>query len=361
MRPVSQDLDMPSENPLNQTRPSGADFLPDFCAGPAVFVVLFITEVVAILLTLTIGEAGHILWENLLWFSIYLQWIGLCSAAGLCMLRRTLHHVSGLMVALLAYGMLLVITGLITEVAFYLREAFLLPLAFRITHAEFMIRSLGVCAVTSALALRYFWLQHQWRRETLAAGQARYELLQARIRPHFLFNSLNSIAELAASQPQAAESAVEDLATLFRANLSEANELVSLTQELELCRAYLRMEQLRLGDRIQTDWDIADHSGQVPLPPLILQPLIENAVRHGIECLPQGGHIKISSRLSRQQLHLTVENPTGELQQPGTGEALENIRQRLHWLYGDRAELRINATNDRFTADILLPLSEPPA
>ncbi len=346
---------MNTARPASQLGPSGADFLPDFCAGPAVFVVLFITELVAVLITLAAADIGPGLWESLLWFSIYLQWIGLCSAAGLCLLRRKMHSKAGPLVAVLAYALLLILTGSITEIAFYLSNTYRLPLAFTMSHNELMIRSLGVCAVISALTLRYFWLQHQWRREIIAAGQARYELLQARIRPHFLFNSLNSIAELTASQPQAAETAVEDLATLFRANLGEASEHVSLSEELELCRAYLRMEQLRLGDRLKVDWQLDPSTEDFSLPPLTLQPLIENAVRHGIECIPEGGCIRIFSRFTQDHLQLTITNPIGKQQNPGTGEALQNTEQRLHWLYGNDAKLKTKTESGSFQVELEFP------
>ncbi len=344
----------------HSTAPSGADFLPDFCAGPKVFTVLFITQLVAVLLTLAVVDAGPGLWMDLFWLSLYLQWIGLCSAIGLCTLRRYLHSMPGVSAAFLAYGLLLLITGVISEMTFQLGAYMNLPIFFSTGHAEFLVRSIGVCAVVSGLALRYFWLQHQWRRETLATGQARYELLQARIRPHFLFNSLNSIAELTASHPADAETAVEDLAALFRANLSQGNQPVTLTEELSLCRAYLRMEKLRLGERLQTDWAVESAAETALLPPLILQPLLENAVRHGIECMPEGGCIRISARLAEdERLLVDIRNPVGELRNPGTGEALLNIEQRLHWLYAEKARLSTRVEGEQFHASLALPCRPP--
>lgn len=338
--------------------PSGADFLPDFCSGPNVFIVLFITELVAILLTLAVAEVGPDIWQNLLWLSIYLQWIGLCSAAGLCLLRRALADKPGKIVAVLAYVLLISITGLIAHVTYYVTSTYGLPLAYEMTHSEFVIRSLGVSTVVSAMTLRYFWVQRQWRRETLATGQARYELLEARIRPHFLFNSLNSIAELTMTQPQAAETAVEDLATLFRANLNQGNQKVSLREELSLTEAYLRMEKLRLGDRLSIEWQLDEPLGGFSIPPLILQPLLENAVRHGIEQRSEGGCIRLSVRTQAEQIQVELENPVGDSSNSGTGEALKNIRQRLHWLYGDSAELKIQTDNKQFLVQLRLPAED---
>lgn len=347
---------MRTDPELSIDRPSGADFLPDFCAGPPVLVVLVIAQMVAILLTLAVIEFGPGLWNGLFLLSLYVQWIGLCSAAGLCAIRRLLHDQPGRRVAVLAYVLLLTITAVISEIAYLISASAGLPLALEMSHDEFLIRSFGVCAVVSALTLRYFWVQRQWRRETIATGQARYELLQARIRPHFLFNALNSIAELTASSPRDAEVAVEDLATLFRANLDQADKEVSLAEELFLCRAYLRMEQLRLGERMKVDWQIDPASESARLPALSLQPLLENAVRHGVERLPEGGQITIKAGLSDSgQLQIDIRNPVGALQQPGRGEALENIQQRLHWRYGDAAKLDISTDGDLFHARLYLP------
>ncbi|MGB1580841.1 MAG: sensor histidine kinase [Nevskiales bacterium] len=345
-----------SENPA-----SGGAFLPDFCGGGAIISVLVITELVAILVTLAAVDAGPSLWERFLLLSLYLQWIGMMSAAGLCFVRRWLGHWSGVMVAGLCYLLLIVITAVVSELAWLLLQYQNLFSLLPLTHLEFLVRSLGVCAVVAALALRYFWLQHQRQQETLALGNARFAALQSRIRPHFLFNTLNSIAELTNQRPSEAERAVEDLATIFRASLDEHDKPQSLATELSLTKAYLRIEAQRLGERLQVEWDIPGDLLEQSLPPLSLQPLVENAVRHGIEPLPEGGCIRIVAMgINPQCFSIAVSNPLGDparQSSPGAGEALKNIRQRLKFLYGDKqAALEINKQGSHFEARMILPL-----
>jgi two-component system sensor histidine kinase AlgZ len=222
--------------------------LPNFCGGEAMLAVLLIMQTLAVLLLA--GRLGDPQWgERLLLLSLYLHWIGLCSAAVLCLARRWM---SAMKTALFAsYGLLLLVTGTITEGAWQLAQW--LELQHYLPdrgHGVFLLRSLLICAVVSALTLRYFWLQAQWRGQVRAEGEARFQALQARIRPHFLFNSLNSIAALIGHRPREAETAVEDLAQLFRAGLSGSGQRTTLREELEVTRAYLRSVSLRLVERL---------------------------------------------------------------------------------------------------------------
>ncbi|MGH8530730.1 MAG: sensor histidine kinase [Nevskiales bacterium] len=336
---------------------AGNPFLPDFCAAGPVLSVLLITQLVAILLTLARLPATTELWPQFLMLSLYLQWIGLCSAAALCGLRRWLMMASGPVMALTCYAALLAVTWLISEFALLIAQRYALAPLADISRGEFLIRSLGVCAIVSALALRYFWLARQWRTQTLAEGNARYQMLQARIRPHFLFNSLNSIAALTALNPKLAEHAIEDLSALFRANLAEDAAAATLQEEVDLAQAYARIEQLRLGERLRLSWKLAPASLSARLPPLTLQPLIENAVRHGIEPLAEGGAVEVRADASDGVLELSVRNPaTGDSGRPGRGEALENIRQRLNLLYGaGRAALLTEHNGNEFIVRLRVP------
>ena len=346
---------------VNTQQHNGADFLPNFCSGAAVFSVLAITELVAILITLAAVDASVILWERFVLLSIYLQWIGITSAAGLCLVRRYVRHLSGPTVAGLCYLLLLLTTALLSEIAWRLAALQDLFLILEMAHAEFLIRNLGVCAIVAALALRYFWIQHQWQREILSVGDARFQALQARIRPHFLFNTLNSIAELANGRPREAETAVEDLAALLRATLDDHDQPSSLAQELEITRAYARIESQRLGQRLRFEWNIPDSLLECSIPPLSLQPLVENAVRHGIEPLAEGGCICIEAALVDDTHYvISISNPTDssdtKTTNPGTGEALVNIHQRLHWLFGDQGHLKIIDQAGQFEARLQLPI-----
>ncbi len=351
---------MMQATPPARAATDGSPFLPDFCAAGPVLSVLLITELVAILLTLASMPASAELWPRFLLLSLYLQWIGLCSAAALCTLRRQLAAVRGPVMVLACYGALLAVTWLISEAAVWIARRYGLPPLADVSRGEFLSRSLGVCAIVSALALRYFWLLRQWRTQTLAEGDARYQMLQARIRPHFLFNSLNSIAALTALNPKAAEGAIEDLSALFRANLVDEEQAVTLKEEVDLAQAYARIEQLRLGERLRLSWVLEPDSLGARLPPLTLQPLIENAVRHGIEPLPEGGAVDVQATARDGVLELSVRNPAPAetAGRPGRGEALENIRQRLDLLYGaGRAALDTEHSGSAFTVRLRLPLS----
>jgi two-component system, LytTR family, sensor histidine kinase AlgZ len=335
-------------------------FLPNFCSGEAVLALLLIMQMLALLLLA--GHAGDAQWwERLLLLSLYLHWIGLCSAAVLCGMRSRLADFGLRKRLVVSYLLLLLVAGVISEGAWQLAQWLdLRQFLPDHEHAIFLLRNLGVCAIVAALTLRYFWLQAQWRGQVRAESEARYQALQARIRPHFLFNSLNSIAALIASRPDAAETAVEDLAQLFRAGLGASNTRIPLHEEMEVTRAYLRTESLRLGERLRIRWVVEEGLEALQVPPLCLQPLVENAVTHGIEPLPEGGAVEIAIKRTGGQLRITVENPVPAQPQASEGlrSALDNIRQRLELVYEGRAELATQLENTRFTAQLRMPVDD---
>lgn len=340
--------------------PKSEIFLPDFCGSRRVLSVLVISELVAIIITLAGFVADGSFLQQLFLMSVYLQWIGISSAAALCLIRQYAHHWDERVVAMLCYVAMLAVTFGISELTYVAgRFTGIAPLVDIVGHGEFVLRNLGICAVVAALALRYFWLRDAWQRQARAESEARYQALQARIRPHFLFNCLNSIATLIAVRPEHAETAVEDLSELLRANLGEADRhLCLLSEELAVTRAYLRIEGLRLGERLAVDWHIDEAAQDFLLPPLCLQPLVENAVNHGIAQLTQGGSIKITADRREQWLVLEVSNPTPELIADSRGQrlALENIRQRLTLRYGQAAELTTIQDDRHFLVRLVMPV-----
>jgi two-component system sensor histidine kinase AlgZ len=226
---------------------------------------------------------------------------------------------------------------------------------------EFLLRNLGIGAIICALTLRYFYISYQWRQRIRAEAQAKLEALQARIRPHFLFNSINTVTSLIHNKPDEAEEALLDLADLFRASLREEQQFIPLADELTLTRRYLNMEALRLGERLQLDWKLEEGIDALCLPPLILQPLVENAVYHGIEPRPEGGTVTVSIRRQADQLSLAVSNPLPEAggeRSNGNRIALENIRARLAAHYGERASLTIEEGGEEFRVQLCLPAEE---
>jgi len=330
-------------------------FLPSFCDIRMVFAVVVIAELLAFVLVLANNRNAP--WSELGLVSLFLQWIALSSAAVLCLARPMLAQVSNTAAALTSYLLLLLTTAVISEVAFQMGE---LGDQLRSTdHAGFLFRNLGISAILSALVLRYLYVQHQWRQKMQAEAQARVQALQARIRPHFLFNSMNSIAALTRSDPVRAELAVQDLSDLFRVSLRDASERVTLEEELDVAHRYLRMESLRLSDRLMVEWDIERLPRKRLVPSLILQPLLENAVYHGIEPLPRGGTISINGRAEGRRISITMLNPrvpdNAEAHRQGNRIALENIRLRLQLAFGEQAGVALRELDDQFETTLYFP------
>jgi two-component system sensor histidine kinase AlgZ len=342
--------------PVSDNRDS---FLPDCCSAEGLLPLLVIAELVAVVLALAgLGGADRF-WSDLFFLSVYLQWIGVCSAGVLCAIRRHLHAAAAWRIAAVSYaGLLLVVLALAEVTHTAGRYTGIAPLVADIGHAEFLTRNLGIGAIVAALGLRYFWLRDLWRRQAAAELAARYRALQARIRPHFLFNVLNGIAELVVSRPQAAERALEDLSALLRAALvDDERRLVPLSEELALTRAYIDIETLRLGERLRVEWDVSPEAEGWPVPPLCLQPLVENAIIHGISRLPEGGRVYVNAAIESDGLALSVVNPL-PAEPAGTGGqrlALDNIEQRLALRYGKSVRLHRRAAPGRFEVAMRLP------
>ncbi|MGZ8256368.1 MAG: sensor histidine kinase [Gallionella sp.] len=210
--------------------------------------------------------------------------------------------------------------------------------------------------LVSQMLLFYF----RWRAQVLsqALHDARLQVLRARIRPHFLFNTINAVLSIVRSQPKQAETALEDMADLFRMAMSEAKDLVPLRQEIKLSEQYLALEKLRMGERLQLAWQIDEAARGAMIPPLLLQPLLENAVYHGIETLRLGGQISIRLRRVGKQLNLMIENPCQPVdvsKHLGNKLALRNIRERLELLFDVEASYAVEALHDSYKITITLP------
>jgi two-component system sensor histidine kinase AlgZ len=228
---------------------------------------------------------------------------------------------------------------------------------------HFVLTTGALTGLIAAIALRYFAAQDRWRAQVQAVSQAQMDALQARIRPHFLFNSMNSIAALVRSDPAAAERAVEDLSELFRAALGQAGQRGTLADEIALAERFLGIEQLRLGPRLSVRWDAAPGLPMdLPLPRLVLQPLLENAVVHGIARLKEGGEIRIGLATDGDRLRIDVGNPSpvGVPSRPGNGHALESIRQRLRHHFGPAARMSVEAAEGYYRVRLELPLGASP-
>lgn len=201
------------------------------------------------------------------------------------------------------------------------------------------------------------WLVRGCPRSTSAMADARLMALSARIRPHFLFNSLNAVLGTIRTDPRRAESALEELSDLFRALLQEPKELVLLSEELSLCRKYLDLERLRLGERVQVHWDIERCPVDALMPPLMLQPLVENAIYHGIEPLAEPGIISIRLISDGDMLAIELSNPVSLHQSRDTGNrlALKNIQERLSLFYGQGASLSSETRQGHHVVRLVFP------
>ncbi len=254
-----QNSGVDTARPASETG-SHESYLPDFCSGKTALAIVLIAELVAITLALAGAATAENFWTDLARLSMLLLWIGLANAAALCMARRYLTHASVAKVTAVSMGLILLVCTIISELTFQLGQfAFPEPntqTLFPTERGPFLFRTLGISVITGALMLRYFYVTQQWRTNVQLEARSRVRALQARIRPHFLFNSMNTIAELTRSDPIAAEQAVEDLADLFRATLADSMQKVRLKDELDMAQMYQRIEQLRLGDRLQVQWNV---------------------------------------------------------------------------------------------------------
>jgi two-component system sensor histidine kinase AlgZ len=346
---------------LGEETGDGQSYLPDFCSARAVLVVVLIAEMVALVLTLAGTRDGDSFLLGLSTNSLFVLWIALTSAAVLCRARRWLGGIDVVAALTLCFALLQVVTLVISEAAWWLDRVYAGAFLQTQGHGWFLLRNLGISSLVSAVALRYFYVAGEWRRNVELEARARIRALQARIRPHFLFNSMNTIAALIGSDPGRAEEAVEDLSDLFRATLAEAQSMIPLKQELEVARIYQRMEQLRLGERLTVEWDVAGLPMRSRIPGLMVQPLLENAIYHGIEPLPEGGTVSVAGRRDEGDVILTISNPRapGARRRDGNRLALDNIRQRLKLAFGSRAGVDVEESEQHYRVTLRFPAEVP--
>jgi two-component system, LytTR family, sensor histidine kinase AlgZ len=344
-----------------------ACYLPDFCQPRMVLAVVLIAELVAIVLTLARRDAVLSFWLALATASLFLLWCGLVTAALLCAARRGLARLDAPRLTVASFAIMLATTLALSEATYWLGRMTLSSFGtatdfFPTHHLSFVLGNLAIASIISALLLRYFYVTHQWRMNVEMEARSRVAALHARIRPHFLFNSMNTIASLTRTNPELAEQAVEDLADLFRASIGDAGHQIELRDELEMARVYQRIEQLRLGHRLAVDWRVHALPEHALIPALTVQPLLENAIYHGIEPRPEGGTVTVTGEREGDMLYISVSNPLppgeGLHRHEGNRMALANIRERLLLACGQRARLAIEPGTDTFRVTLAFPLRE---
>lgn len=346
----------------------GSDFLPNLCESQSLFLLVLVAELLALLICISSHSLPQLDWDQLAIVSVMVQWNTLIGALALCRLRPKLAQMTTVKAGCLSIGVILLVNLLLSILGQFLLYGFVGGLVLDEVHFSLniwqIINNLLITAISAGILLRYLFIQQQLRNQRDAEMQARVQALQSRIRPHFLFNSMNSIASLIASAPETAERVVEDLSELFRASLAEPT-LIALERELELCRRYMAIEQLRLGKRLHIDWQISEHKTDTLIPSLMLQPLLENAILHGIEPLAEGGTISIKISQKDKLLSIVIVNPYKLAKKNSDTDpshrhnrmALDNIRRRLKAHFGDTARLSSSAEQDQFTTYIFCPIT----
>jgi len=301
-----------------------------------------------VLLAATLVAAGGAWWPALAGAAFGGLMATLLWLMAVCALRRGLRALSAPPRALVAMAL--------GAVAAWAGAAPLWALA--LADPPGVARGLGLTLAGAGLAgLLWAWLDLRARIWAPVDARVRLAELQSRIRPHFLFNALNTALALVRVDPARAERVLEDLGQLFRVALADAGASVSLDEELSLAKAYLAIEQVRFGARLQLRWDIEPGVGQARVPPLMMQPLVENAVRHGVEPSPDGARVIVSAGVRRGQVVVQVSNSLpAEPAAPGHGMALHNVRERLRLLHDVAAQFDTWREGGMHHARIVIPL-----
>jgi len=329
-------------------------FLPDLCRGQGLGAVLIISELLALLITIADSGLQDFDWVQMSKVSMLSLWIALLSAVVLCLCNRRLSRLSHVSAAFVAFFLILLVTMFCGAVSEAVVWWFSSPLISRKYNAENIFEYLVMVAIPASILLYYLYLQQQLRIQERVELEARIQALQSRIRPHFLFNCMNMIASLIGSDPEKAERVVEDMSDLFRYALSDTQTLVPLSEELSLCRRYMALEKLRLGERLSTRWEIGDYGHGVEIPSLMLQPVLENAVYHGIQMRQDGGEVFVSVKRINDEIEIVVTNPVqrGSQRHKGNKMALQNIRQRLYAHFGPTAKATVEVKENCYIMSI---------
>lgn len=354
------DLNNAASTEQERRRPGDREHLfPNLCRGEGLFGVVITAELLSMLIVVVQSGLDHFNWFDLGMTSLMALWITLLSASALCLTRNVLAEHSHMTAAVVSYCLILAITACVSasgQAALYLLDA---NASGAMVSPWRLLDHLIIAAIPAGILLRHLYLQQMLRVQQRAELESRIQALQSRIRPHFLFNSMNIIASLIGSDPEKAETVVEDLADLFRHALTGNHVLVPLRDELNLCRRYVSIEKLRLGDRLQAVWQIDDYGDGVQIPSLTLQPVLENAVYHGIQLLPEGGEIVVTVGRTGNRITIDVQNPRNPRMQHNKGNkmAMDNVLTRLQAHFGPSATIQAEIRENCYITHINYPVS----
>jgi len=338
---------MPKMSSINQNNMS--DALPNFRNLGVVLRIELIINGLAFFAALTQASSMQDLLQRIVYGSAYLQPVLSLCLLVLYALQNKLNCLSYRQ----GWGGVLLTVAVVSLIISQLGGSLFASPAENVVFYLWQHIILGV--ILAAITLGYFRLRvHSL---SPAVANARLQALQARIRPHFLFNSINAVLGVVRSEPKRAEKALEDMADLFRMAMADNRELVTLKREVELTRQYLALEQLRLGDRLKVNWQVENIPHDALIPPLMLQPLLENAVYHGIEPMHDGGEIIIKINRNGKEMHFDVYNPCQAQGNSHLGNkmALANIRERLSLQFDVEASYSVEAGKDYYRVHIIIP------
>jgi two-component system, LytTR family, sensor histidine kinase AlgZ len=339
-------------------------WLPDLCRLPRIALLLGVAELTVAVIALAPDGGERWSFGRFASASGFALWLALTVAVLLCVARAPLSRLgrtAGGALAVLAAALVAAVgAAMVHAIDFNLGYA-LVPEG--VTMARFALGSAAVAALIVAVVLRYLYAVDGWQAQVRASARAEADALQARICPHFLFNSMNTIAGLVRRDPEVAERAVLDLSDLFRAALGAGQGDSSLREEVELAERYLAIEALRLGPRLRVQWRRGEPlPWDLVLPRLVLQPLVENAILHGISRLPAGGTVEIDLRAEGRWLQVEVANPAPPPRErdggAGAHHARSSIGHRLAYAFGPQARVTGDWDGGHYRAGFRVPLQD---
>ena len=334
-----------NQQAVSSARDVGAEVLPNFCSTETLLRVFVVVGLLALVVVLLQGADDPL--TALAPILMFAFWVAFSSLLLLCLLQRWLRRLPLLWQVVIPTLVPVVNTALVhlgAERYFF-------------AASEDRLRVIAVAALLSLIAMRYFYLIAAWQHETRLVAQAREQALRARVRPHFLFNSMNSIAGLCRSDPARAEQITLDLADLFRATFA-IGPTHSLAEELDLVRAYLDIEHTRFGERLALEWEVPPPEQlELQVPALVLQPLVENAIQHGIAPAREAGQVSVRATREGENIRIEISNTFGEHTGTGTNTAGDEARARLKHCFGDRAQFEAHRQDGRYQVQLTLPVT----
>jgi two-component system sensor histidine kinase AlgZ len=338
---------------MNNKKP----WLTDFCESKHLFVSIIMIQIVVIIYALSFLSFNLAFLDKLSSITLMAQFIGITLLLTLCKMRRFFNYFDVFFGVIVLIAFVIGLTSLLAQIIGYLNLQLTFNLLEKQTSINYVNFKLSISAVIICLALvRYFYIQDQWNEQIRKLSDARLLALQARIKPHFLFNTLNSIASLIHIDADKAELAIADFSNLMRRAFTHKDKSISIKEELNWVKQYLNIEKLRLDERLEYSIHCEDELLHIPIPVLCLQPLVENAILHGIQPLENGGKIDINIFSKNKRVIIQVKNPYIDSQNSqSNGMAIANIRERLRLQYGNKANISINDSDGFFQVSLEVP------